>query len=315
MDRHLLQDQVKVLSQVSQVLRQTLDLDRALGAVLEVLARTLSLRKAFVALRAWESGPPRMVASRGLTALEKARFAGAAVDLIQGPAQPSVILKAGGRRRFLRPRRVLPAKGEIAFMGMPIVLGGSLLGFLGTDQLWGEEVPVAEDLRFLQVIAGFLAQLVSLHRQVQRRDWGWRQQIISLRQELSEKTRNLLLAGKSPALAEVRQLLESLGERLSLMAVGGEPNVTDLTAPASPAPRKARSRTPASLSRWKEMEKREILAALARNRWIQSQAAMDLGLTLRQVGYRVKQFGLEKMVKEQRGQTSRSRAYSVATPN
>ena len=56
------------------------------------------------------------------------------------------------------------------------------------------------------------------------------------------------------------------------------------------------------MTRLKEMEKREILAALERNRWIQSQAAMDLGLTLRQIGYRVKQFGLEKLIKEQRGQ-------------
>jgi transcriptional regulator with GAF, ATPase, and Fis domain len=30
-----------------------------------------------------------------------------------------------------------------------------------------------------------------------------------------------------------------------------------------------------------------------------AQAAMDLGLTLRQIGYRVKQFGLEKLIKEQ----------------
>jgi len=29
---------------------------------------------------------------------------------------------------------------------------------------------------------------------------------------------------------------------------------------------------------------------------------MDLGLTLRQIGYRVKQFGLEKLIKEHRGQ-------------
>jgi hypothetical protein len=33
-----------------------------------------------------------------------------------------------------------------------------------------------------------------------------------------------------------------------------------------------------------------------------NQAAMDLGLTLRQIGYRVKQFGLEKLIKEHRGQ-------------
>jgi len=51
-----------------------------------------------------------------------------------------------------------------------------------------------------------------------------------------------------------------------------------------------------------EMEKREIVAALERHHWIQSQAAMDLGLTLRQVGYRVKQFGLDRLIKEQRGQ-------------
>ena len=57
----------------------------------------------------------------------------------------------------------------------------------------------------------------------------------------------------------------------------------------------------AFLARLKDMEKREILAALERNRWIQSQAAMDLGLTLRQIGYRVKQFGLERFIKEQRG--------------
>jgi Nif-specific regulatory protein len=43
------------------------------------------------------------------------------------------------------------------------------------------------------------------------------------------------------------------------------------------------------------------MAALERNHWIQSQAAIDLGLTLRQIGYRVKQFGLERLIKEQRG--------------
>jgi Nif-specific regulatory protein len=50
------------------------------------------------------------------------------------------------------------------------------------------------------------------------------------------------------------------------------------------------------------LEKREVVAALERNHWIQSQAALDLGLTLRQIGYRVKQFGLDRLIKEQRGQ-------------
>ena len=68
-----------------------------------------------------------------------------------------------------------------------------------------------------------------------------------------------------------------------------------------PAGEPAEPEDQAFLSRLKEMEKREIMAALERHHWIQSQAAMDLGLTLRQIGYRVKQFGLERLIKEQRG--------------
>jgi Nif-specific regulatory protein len=39
------------------------------------------------------------------------------------------------------------------------------------------------------------------------------------------------------------------------------------------------------------------LGALERNNWIQSRAAKDLGLTLRQVGYRVRKYGLEAFIK------------------
>ncbi|MCL4500829.1 MAG: AAA family ATPase, partial [Deltaproteobacteria bacterium] len=96
--------------------------------------------------------------------------------------------------------------------------------------------------------------------------------------------------------------LENLVERLCIVVEGAEIGVKDLPSYLAPPSRSGQTADQAFLSRLKEMEKREILAALERNRWIQSQAAMDLGLTLRQIGYRVKQFGLEKLIKEQRGQ-------------
>ena len=49
------------------------------------------------------------------------------------------------------------------------------------------------------------------------------------------------------------------------------------------------------------MEKREVIGALERHNWVQSRAARELGLTLRQMGYRIKKFGLERMVNERRG--------------
>ncbi|MCA1960102.1 MAG: helix-turn-helix domain-containing protein [Desulfomonile sp.] len=50
----------------------------------------------------------------------------------------------------------------------------------------------------------------------------------------------------------------------------------------------------------KEIEKRNVLAALERNRWKLSRAAGDLGITLRQMGYRVKKFGLEELVRDRK---------------
>jgi Nif-specific regulatory protein len=106
--------------------------------------------------------------------------------------------------------------------------------------------------------------------------------------------------------------MENLVERLCLMVEGAEIDLKDLPAYLSPAGAKAAPADQAFLSRLKEMEKREIVAALERNHWIQSQAAMDLGLTLRQIGYRVKQFGLERLVKEQRGLGLGGKLKSVA---
>jgi Nif-specific regulatory protein len=42
------------------------------------------------------------------------------------------------------------------------------------------------------------------------------------------------------------------------------------------------------------------VAALERNNWIQSRAARELGITLRQMGYRVKKFGLENYFKQKK---------------
>ena len=41
-----------------------------------------------------------------------------------------------------------------------------------------------------------------------------------------------------------------------------------------------------------DIEKEEVLNALTRNAWIQTRAARELGLTRRQLGYRIKKYKL-----------------------
>ncbi|MBN4068927.1 AAA family ATPase, partial [Desulfotalea psychrophila] len=44
----------------------------------------------------------------------------------------------------------------------------------------------------------------------------------------------------------------------------------------------------------KDLEQREIEASLRRNGWVQARAARELGLTQRQIGYRIKKFNLSR---------------------
>jgi Nif-specific regulatory protein len=50
----------------------------------------------------------------------------------------------------------------------------------------------------------------------------------------------------------------------------------------------------------RDRERRDVVETLERNKWVQSRAARELGITLRQMGYRVKKFGLEELVKQRK---------------
>jgi Nif-specific regulatory protein len=54
-----------------------------------------------------------------------------------------------------------------------------------------------------------------------------------------------------------------------------------------------------------EVERTELVAALKRNDWVQYKAAADLGLTPRQMGYRVRKFGLETAIAQGRADLRR----------
>ncbi len=95
--------------------------------------------------------------------------------------------------------------------------------------------------------------------------------------------------------------LENLLERLVILMGDREINEKDLAqfalpAGSSPIPHEE-PEPPVDLE---TMEKREVLAALERNGWVQSRAARELGITQRQFGYRLKKFNLERMVREKR---------------
>ncbi|WP_028574278.1 sigma-54-dependent Fis family transcriptional regulator [Desulfonatronovibrio hydrogenovorans] len=93
--------------------------------------------------------------------------------------------------------------------------------------------------------------------------------------------------------------MENLVEQVSIMAEGNRIDLMDLplylmegSRPSSGGPLENRT--------LEHVEKKEILSALERNSWIQSRAARDLGITQRQMGYKVLKFGLKEHIAEKK---------------
>jgi transcriptional regulator with GAF, ATPase, and Fis domain len=253
---------LKVLYEISHIINQAMDLDQARKNILKILSESLTMRRATVTLKDKETGNLVTRASYGLSMEEEKRgvyrLDEGVTGLIFRTREPFVVPDIRKDPHFpnkIGSRRV--DRGQIAFIGVPILVQDSAIGVLSVDRLFEDDVSLEEDVQFLSIVALLIG-----------------------------------LAGQSSALLEIQRLVNRMAQepQSSLFPAGKQIDTEDY---------------PSCLkSCLKKIEKREILRALERTHWIQSQAAMELGLTLRQIGYRLKQFGLNKMVKERRSQGS-----------
>jgi Nif-specific regulatory protein len=109
--------------------------------------------------------------------------------------------------------------------------------------------------------------------------------------EVSKRAMALLTQYDWPG--NVREM-ENLIERMVIMADGDE--IDSNLLPAFLCRQDTEQGEEKPLSRIEEIERKEILAVLERNSWNQTRSAKELGVTLRQISYRVKKFGLDKLV-------------------
>ena len=96
------------------------------------------------------------------------------------------------------------------------------------------------------------------------------------------------------------QEMENLVERLAIIAKGQVVNAAQISHFLSATGIvRANQNAPATNS-FSDMERQIVLDALERSNWNQSHAAKDLGITLRQMGYKVKKFGLQELVRQRK---------------
>jgi Nif-specific regulatory protein len=88
--------------------------------------------------------------------------------------------------------------------------------------------------------------------------------------------------------------LENTIERLVIMSASEKVSASDLPVNLSIRRPKVSSRSESLTANVEDIEKENIVSALEKTGWIQAKAARLLGITPRQIGYKIKKYGIEE---------------------
>jgi Nif-specific regulatory protein len=220
--------ELQALYQIAQLIGSALDLDKALSETLAVLHDTLQMERGTLVLLD-DSGKHLIIkASYGLTNKERLRG-------IYGPDEgvigkvfksgyPFVVPDIHSEPLFLNrtgSRKKLP-KGEISFIGVPVILLEKPVGVLTVDRLFAQDISFEEDIRFLTVVAMLIGQFLNLHEAIVNKEKFLIEENISLKAELRNKFSRHNIIGQSKIMQEVFNQIDKVAPSRATTLLLGE---------------------------------------------------------------------------------------------
>ncbi|MFZ5776344.1 MAG: nif-specific transcriptional activator NifA [Thermodesulfobacteriota bacterium] len=220
--------ELQALYQVSQLIGSALELDKALSEILGILHETLRMERATLVLLDETGGRLTIRASYGLTRAEQERgiyrLGEGVIGKIFESCYPCVVPDIHNEPLFLNrtgARANLP-KGEIAFIGVPVVVEARPVGVLTVDRLFGPEVTFEEDVRFLTVVSTLIAQFLVLNEAVSRKERVLVEENEALRAELRYRYSHHGIIGQSKAIQEVFRSIDKVAPSRATALLLGE---------------------------------------------------------------------------------------------
>ncbi|MEW6595754.1 MAG: nif-specific transcriptional activator NifA [Thermodesulfobacteriota bacterium] len=220
--------EVQALYQIAQLVGSALDLDKALAEILRAMHEILRMERATLVL-ADESGKRLAIrASYGLTRAEQSRgiyqSGEGIIGKIYESRYPCVVPDIHREPLFLNrtgARSHLP-KGEISFIGVPVMLSDRVVGVLTADRLFGPEVSFEEDVRFLTVVATLIGQFLNLHQAISQKERVLLEENVTLKAELRYRYSHHGIIGQSKATQEVFRAIDKVAPSRATVLLLGE---------------------------------------------------------------------------------------------
>lgn len=220
--------ETQALYQISQLIEAAIDLDKALEETLRILHDTLRMERATLVLKD-ETGTKLLIrASYGLTGEEAKkgvyRLNEGIIGKIFQSREPFVVPDVHKEPLFLNrtgARKKL-SKGEISFIGVPVILMEEPVGVLSVDRLFGPEISFEEDIRFLTVVATLIAQFLGLQRAIANKERCLIEENNSLKAALINRDSFHNIIGQCKAMQEVYRYIEKVAPSKATVLILGE---------------------------------------------------------------------------------------------
>ncbi|MBU4412049.1 MAG: nif-specific transcriptional activator NifA [Desulfurivibrionaceae bacterium] len=220
--------ELQALYQISQLIGSALDIKKTLFEVLQILHETLRMERATLVLQ--EEGGERLsiAASYGLSKEEERRgiyrLGEGIIGRIFQSAYPFVVPDIHSEPLFLNrtgARANLP-KGEISFIGVPVMLPEGPVGVLSVDRLFGQEISFEEDIRFLTVVAMLIAQFLRLHKAVSHKQQVLVEENLLLKKELRNRYSQHNIIGQCKRIQDVYNYIDKVAPSRATALLLGE---------------------------------------------------------------------------------------------
>jgi len=217
--------ELSVLYKVSKALVHRQAVSGLLQDVLDIFENEMGMSRGSLTLRQPDSDVFVIEASRGLTTEEcqrgQYRLGEGITGTVAQTAKPEVVPDITKDARFLNRTRARTGQSN-AFICVPIIHHGQVIGTMSVDRPLCEEAVLDADLHFLTLLAGLLAEAVASMREMLTEREGLVAENERLRRQLGDRYQPSNLIGNARSMRQVYDQIAQVAESNATVLIRGE---------------------------------------------------------------------------------------------
>ena len=218
---------MKALTEVSRAISSSLNLEKVMKSVLNILHDELRMERGTISLLDPVTKELSIEVACGLDLEEikrgRYKIGEGITGKVVAAGEPIVVPNVGKEPLFLNKTKSRDlSKANIAFLCVPIKLEDKTIGALSVDRLFKEETSFDEDLRVLTIIGSIIAQAVRIHGLVEKEKETLTSENIRLRSELKKKFHPINIIGESKRMVDVYSSIDLVSSTKATVLLRGE---------------------------------------------------------------------------------------------